>query len=360
MRLEDYNPLENKEFSILNSDGEIINEKDLPDFTDEELLYLYKTMLYTRTIDEKALSYQRQGRMLTYAPNTGQEAAQVGSAYAMKDEDWLVPAFRELGAWLVKGVPLKNIYLYWYGNEWGSYMPEGVRVLPISIPIASQLQHAAGIGMANNIKGEKSVAVGYVGDGGTSEGDFHEALNFAAVFKAPVVFIVQNNQYAISTHRNIQTMSKNIAMKAVAYGMPGILVDGNDIFAVYAATKEAIERARNGEGPTLIEAYTYRLGAHTTSDDPTKYREDEEVEKWKPKDPILRFKIYLKNKGILTDEWEEKTLDELEKEVMSTFESIENKSDTEIDDIFKYHYETMPPQLEEQLTEYKSFLEGGK
>ena len=360
MRLEDYNPLENKEFSILNSNGEIINEKDLPNLTDEELLYLYKTMLYTRVIDEKALSYQRQGRMLTYAPNTGQEAAQVGSAYAMKDEDWLVPAFRELGAWLVKGVPLKNIYLYWYGNEWGSYMPEGVRVLPVSIPIASQLQHATGIGMANNIKGEKSVAVGYVGDGGTSEGDFHEALNFAAVFKAPVVFFVQNNQYAISTHRSIQTMSKNIAMKAVAYGMPGILVDGNDILAVYAATQEAIERARRGEGPTLIEAYTYRLGAHTTSDDPTKYREDEEVEKWKPKDPILRFKIYLENKGILTDEWEEKTLEELEKEVMATFESIEDKSDTEIDDIFKYHYETMPPQLEEQLNEYKSFLEGGK
>ena len=360
MRLEDYNPLENKQFSILNSNGEIINENDLPDFTEEELLYLYKTMLYTRVIDEKALSYQRQGRMLTYAPNTGQEAAQVGSAYAMKEEDWLVPAFRELGAWLVKGVPLKNIYLYWYGNEWGSYMPEGVRVLPVSIPIASQLQHATGIGMANNIKGEKSVAVGYVGDGGTSEGDFHEALNFAAVFKAPVVFFIQNNQYAISTHRNIQTMSKNLALKAVAYGMPGILVDGNDIFAVYAATKEAIERARNGEGPTLIEAYTYRLGAHTTSDDPTKYRENEEVEKWKPKDPILRFKLYLKNKGIITDEWEEKTLGELEKEVMSTFESIENNSDTEIDDIFKYHYETMPPQLEEQLNEYKSFLEGGK
>ncbi|MFY9213937.1 MAG: pyruvate dehydrogenase (acetyl-transferring) E1 component subunit alpha [Tissierellaceae bacterium] len=360
MRLEDYNPLEDRSFSILDPDGEIINEKDMPDFTDEELLYLYKTMLYTRIIDEKALSYQRQGRMLTYAPNTGQEAAQVGSAYAMKEEDWLVPAFRELGAWLVKGVPLKNIYLYWYGNEWGSYMPEGVRVLPISIPIASQLQHAAGIGMANNIKGEKSVAVGYVGDGGTSEGDFHEALNFAAVFKAPVVFFIQNNQYAISTPRSIQTMSKNLALKAVAYNMPGILVDGNDLFAVYVATKEAIERARNGEGPSLIEAYTYRLGAHTTSDDPTKYREDEEVEKWKNKDPILRFKKYLKKKGILTDEWEEKTIEELEKEVMETFESIENKSDTEIDDIFKYHYETMPPHLEEQLNEYKAFLEGGK
>ncbi|MDR7871162.1 MAG: pyruvate dehydrogenase (acetyl-transferring) E1 component subunit alpha [Tissierellaceae bacterium] len=360
MRLEDYNPLENKQFSILNSNGEIINKKDLPSLTDEELLYLYKTMLYTRVIDEKALSYQRQGRMLTYAPNTGQEAAQVGSGYAMKKEDWLVPAFRELGAWLVKGVPLKNIYLYWYGNEWGSYTAEDVRVLPISVPIASQLQHATGIAMANNIKGEKSVAVGYVGDGGTSEGDFHEALNFAAVFNAPVVFVVQNNQYAISTHSSIQTISENFALKAVAYGMRGILVDGNDILAMYAATKEAIERARNGEGPTLIEAYTYRLGAHTTSDDPTKYRENEEVEAWKEKDPILRFEIYLKNKGILTDEWKEKTLDELEKDVMSTFESIENKSDTEIDDIFKYHYETMPPQLEEQLNEYKSFLEGGK
>lgn len=274
--------------------------------------------------------------------------------------DWLVPAFRELGAWLVKGVPLKNIYLYWYGNEWGSYIPEDVRMLPISIPIASQLQHATGIGMANNIKGEKSVAVGYVGDGGTSEGDFHEALNFAAVFNAPVVFIIQNNQYAISTHRSIQTKSENFALKAVAYGIPGILVDGNDIFAMYVATKEAIKRARNGEGPALIEAYTYRLGAHTTSDDPTKYRKDEEVEEWKIKDPILRFEIYLKNKGILTDEWKEKTLDELEKEVMSTFESIENKSDTKIDDMFKYHYETMPPQLEEQLNEYKAFLEGGK
>ncbi len=360
MRFEDYNPLENERFEILNSNGEIINEKDLPDFTEEELLYLYKTMLYTRVIDEKALSYQRQGRMLTYAPNSGQEAAQIGSAYAMKDEDWLVPAFRELGAWLVKGVPLKSIYLYWYGNEWGSHTPEDVRVLPVSIPIASHLQHATGIGMANNIKGERSVALGYVGDGGTSHGDFHEALNFAKVFNAPVVFVIQNNQYAISTHISKQTMSENLALKAVAYGMPGILVDGNDIFAMYAATKEAIERARNGEGPSLIEAYTYRLGAHTTSDDPSKYREEEEVEVWKDKDPVLRFEIYLKNKGILTDGWKEKTIDELGKEVMSTFESIENKSDTEIDDIFKYHYETMPPQLEEQLNDYKSFLEGGK
>lgn len=359
MRLEDYNPLDNVQYSILDPSGKILKEEDVPGLTDEELMYLYKTMLYTRTIDDKALSYQRQGRMLTYAPNTGQEAAQIGSAYAMEKEDWLVPAFRELGAWLIKGVPLRNIYLYWYGNEWGSYMPEGVRVLPVSVPIASQLQHAVGIGMANNIKGEKNVSVAYVGDGGTSEGDFHEALNFAAVFKAPVVFVIQNNQYAISTRRVVQTASKNLAQKAVAYGMPGILVDGNDILAMYVATKEAIDRARNGEGPTLIEAYTYRLGAHTTSDDPTKYRENEEVEEWRLKDPLLRFKLYLENKGLLTQEWEETTKKELEQEVMSTFESIENKSDTEIDDIFKYHYEVMPLQLEEQLNEYKSFLKGG-
>ena len=360
MRFESVKPIGETHYRILDIDGKIINEEDLPNFTDDQLLYLYRTMMFSRTIDEKTLSYQRQGRMLTYAPNIGQEATQVGSAYAMEKEDWLVPAFRELGAWLVRGVPLKNIFLYWYGNEWGSHMPEGVKVLPISVPIASQLQHAAGIGIANNIKGEKNVVVTYVGDGGTSHGDFHEAINFAAVFNAPVIFIIQNNQYAISTKREIQTKSETLAQKAIAYGIPGILVDGNDIFAMYAATKKAIDRARNGEGPTLIEAYTYRLGAHTTSDDPTLYRDQEEVEEWKEKDPILRFKKYLLNKNLISEEWDENLRKELEEIVVSTFEEIENKSDTEIEDIFKYHFEKMPPQLEEQLREYKEFLEGGK
>lgn len=360
MRLEDYNPLDGQQYGIIDTEGKVINEKDLPELSDDDLLYLYKTMLYTRVIDEKALSYQRQGRMLTYAPNTGQEATQVGSAFAMEKGDWLVPAFRELGAWLVRGVPLKNVYLYWYGNEWGSHMPEDVKVLPVSVPIGSQFAHAAGIGMANNIKGEKDAVVAYIGDGGTSHGDFHEALNFAAVFKAPVVFIIQNNQYAISTSRKIQTMSDTLAQKALAYGMPGIQVDGNDVLAMYKATQTALERARNGEGPTLIEAYTYRLGAHTTSDDPTKYREDAEVEEWLLKDPIKRFKAYLEDKGILDEEWEEKTKKELEDDVVSVFHSIEGKSDTEVEDIFKYHYETMTPQLEEQLEEYQEFLEGGK
>lgn len=364
MRFEDYNPLEGKTieekmYKVLDKNGDLVNKEDLPDFSKDELLDLFKTMLFTRVIDERALSYQRQGRMLTYAPNTGQEAAQVGSAFAMEKSDWLVPAFRELGAWLTHGAKLKDIYLYWYGNEWGSHMPD-VRILPVAVPIASQFQHAAGIGMSINIKKENDVVVSYVGDGGTSTGDFHEALNFASVFNVPAVFIIQNNQYAISVPRKIQTKTPTLAQKALAYNMPSILVDGNDVFAMYNATKEAIKRARNGEGPTLIEAYTYRLGAHTTSDDPTKYREDSEVEKWKEKDPIDRLRKYLEKNDLIDKEWVEKTRKEFDDEVKKTFEEIESEPDTKLEDIFKYQYEKMPPKLEEQLNEYKSYLEGGK
>lgn len=360
MNLNDHDPRTEVPYMILDENGKITDKDSVPKLSEEELKYLHRTMVFTRIIDTKAVSYQRQGRMLTYATNTGQEAAQVGSAYAIEQKDWLVPAFRELGGWLIKGVPLKNIYMYWYGNEWGSHMPEGVNMLPVSIPIASQLQHATGIGMANNIKGEDRVVLAFVGDGGTSIGDFHESLNFASVFKAPVVFVIQNNQFAISVPRRMQTNSKTLAQKAIAYDIPGILVDGNDIFAMYTVTKLAVERARQGLGPTLIEAYTYRLGAHTTSDDPTRYRKDEEVAEWALKDPIKRFETYLLAEGIITEEYIQKLNEELELEVGTTFESIENTSDTEIEDIFKYHYEKMTPQLQEQLDEYRSFLEGGK
>lgn len=360
MNLNDHDPRAGEPYVMLDETGTVIDPDHLPELSAEELKYLHKTMVFTRIIDEKAVSYQRQGRMLTYAPNTGQEAAQVGSAYALEQKDWLVPAFRELGAWLVKGMPLKNVYLYWYGNEWGSHMPDGVNMLPVSVPIASQLEHATGIAMASSIKGEDTVALTYVGDGGTSSGDFHEAINFAGVFKAPVVFVIQNNQYAISVPRKSQTSSKTLAQKAIAYDIPGILVDGNDIFAMYTVTKQAVERARAGQGPTLIEAYTYRLGAHTTSDDPTKYRKDEEVEEWRVKDPIRRFETYLLKEGVITEDYIEELKQELDAEVAKTFESIEDQSDTEIEDIFKYQYEEMTPQLKEQLNEYRSFLEGGK
>lgn len=357
MLLDKYNPLEEKVLGILDVDGKVLDENLIPQLDDGKLLNMYKTMLLTSCADNKALQFQRQGRMLTYIPNMGQEAAQVGTAAALEEKDWLVPAFREVGAWLTKGVTLEQIYLYYFGKEDGNHTDENVRVLPISIPIASQLVHAVGIAMASNYKGESEVAMTYVGDGGTSEGTFLEAMNYAGVFNAPVVFVVQNNGYAISTPRKMQTKSKTIAQKAIAAGIPGIIVDGNDIFAVYAAAKEAVERARTGGGPTLIEAVTYRIGAHTTNDDPTKYRDDSEVEAWKGKNPILRFKKYLINKGLWSEEKDTRLKEELESYVMETFKKVEATGNTELEDIFKYQYAQMPKNLEEQYEEYKAYIE---
>ncbi len=359
MQIEKFNPLDNEMFQVMNEEGEIVNPDAMPEVSDEEILAMYRTMRKSRVMDNIALSLQRQGRMLTYAPNLGPEAAQVGSAFALKETDWGVPAFRELGMWLTKGWTVDRIFKYWYGSEWGSHHGEEKRLLPVSVPIASHFQHAVGIGMATRFRGEDDVVMAYTGDGGTSQGDFHEALNFAGVYKTPTVFVVQNNQYAISVPRSLQTASENLAVKAIAYGMPGIYVDGNDIFAMLAVSRMAVEYAREN-GPVLIEAYTYRMGAHTTSDDPTKYRTDEDVEPWKAKDPILRLEKYMLAKGIIKEDEIEPMIEEFEKEVMDAYKSIEHSSDTEIEEIFAYHYQEMTPQLQEQLDEYKAFLEGAE
>ena len=355
MRLEDYNPLDNIQYSVLDLNGKVLKEEDIPDFTDDQLMYLYKTMLYTRVIDDKALSNQRQGRMLTYAPNTGQEATQIGSAYALEKGDWLVPAFRELGAWLIKGVPLKDIYLYWYGNEWGSHI-EDVNILPISIPIASQLQHAAGLGYSIRYKNEDSVVYAVVGDGGTSEGDFSEAVNFAAVWKAPVIFVVQNNQYAISVPFKMQTRSVNVAVKSYAYGIPGIKVDGNDLFAMVKVLNEASEYARAGNGPVLVEAFTYRRGSHTTSDDPTKYRTKDEEEMMAATDPIDRLRKYLVANNIYDASKEDELLAQFKKEVERQFNEAENYPAYPLENVFKYTYVDMPDDLKQQQIEHEKFL----
>lgn len=228
-------------------------------------------------------------------------------------------------------------------------MPKEVRVLPINVPIASQFQHATGLAYATMYRDEKDVTIAYVGDGGTSQGDFHEALNFAAVNQTPNVFIIQNNQYAISTKRKRQTAVGNLAQKALAYGMPGIQVDGNDALAMYAVTKEAIDRARAGQGPTLIEAYTYRMGAHTTSDDPTIYRDQEEVDEWQKKDPILRMFNYLKNKELWDEDKDEAFKKERETFVKDTFKKVENSGLVPIEEVFGHIYETMPTGLKEQM-----------
>lgn len=355
-----YNPLKNKILEVLDYKGEIINEKLVPKLDKELLIKMYKTMMLGRVADTKALQYQRQGRMLTYAPIKGQEAAQVGVIAALDTQDWMVPAFRELAGMLYKGAPLKQLFMYWYGNEEGNHFAKDLRILPISVPIASQLNHAAGLAYASKIKNKGEVVVAYVGDGGTSHGEFHEGVNFSAVFDLPVIIVIQNNQWAISTPRETQSKAKTLAHKAVGYGIPGIQVDGNDPLAMYIATKEAKERAQKGEGPTLIEALTYRLGPHTTSDDPTIYRSNEEVSYWEERDPITRFRIYLINQGHWSLEEDEKLEKEYKDYVNKTFKEVEGTGLIELDEVFKYNYETMSDDLKTQLLEYKEYIKEAK
>lgn len=354
MFLESFNPLKDHMIQILDVDGTVLQPEWMPDVSDDLLVEMYQTMVYSRLIDQKVLQYQRQGRILTYAPNLGQEAAQVGSGFAMRQTDWVASAFRELGVWLRKGAPLYNILLYWYGNEAGMKMPESVRILPVSVPIASQLQHATGLAYASRYKGEEDVTIGYVGDGGTSQGDFHEALNFAAVNNTPNVFIVQNNQFAISTRTKKQTVVGSIAQKALAYGIKGIKVDGNDLLAMYAVTKEAVERARSGQGPTLIEAYTYRMGAHTTADDPSVYRDEAEVKLWEAKDPIDRMRKYLISKDLWNEEKEEEYIKEKEAHIKGEFLKVESSGLVSLDDVFNHVYAEKTRVLKQEYEAIKS------
>lgn len=357
MLIKKYDPLKKKMLQILDHEGNIIDESLVPQLNDTELLNMYRYMVLGRLADAKAVQFQRQGRMLTFVINKGQEAAQVGTAAALEKRDWLVPAFREFSALLYRGISLEQLYLYWYGNEMGQQFPEDIRVLPVNITIGAQINHATGLAMAAKIQKKDEVALTYIGDGGTSEGEFHEGLNMAAVFNAPAVFIIQNNHWAISVPRHKQTRVETLAQKAIAYGIPGIQVDGNDVLAVYAATKEAVERARQGGGPTLIELVTYRLGPHTTSDDPTIYRDDKEVEEWSAKDPLIRFKKYLLQKGIWSEAQEEALQQELLDYINESFKKVEATGPYALEDVFNYTYADMPPHLRAQYEEYKKYLE---
>lgn len=355
-----YSPLKNKILEVLDYKGKIVNKTLVPKLDKEFLLHMYQTMMLGRVADLKAVQYQRQGRLLTYAPIKGQEAAQVGVIAALSKKDWMVPAFRELAGMLYKGVPLKQLFMYWYGNEEGNHFDKELKVLPISVPIASQLNHAAGLAYASKIKNKGEVVVAYVGDGGTSHGEFHEAVNFCAVFDLPVIIVIQNNQWAISTPRSAQTKSKTLAHKAIGYGIEGIQVDGNDPLAMYIATKEAKERALRGDGPTLIEALTYRLGPHTTSDDPSIYRSKEEVSYWEERDPITRFRIYLIDEGHWSLE-EDKALEKEYKEyVNKIFKEVEETGLIDLDEVFNHNYETLTDDLQKQLDDYKEYLKEAK
>ena len=353
---KEYDPLKDKLFSIMDKDGKIVNEKYMPEISDENLVKAYQNMLFARTADLMTVSFQRQGRIYTYPPNFGQEAIAGGIAQVIRDDDWMVPAYREMGLWLAKGASLKEIFLYFMGYEDGSRFENSKHMLPVSVPIASQLLHAAGIGYEINYHKKDEVVYGFVGDGGTSEGDFHEALNFAAVWKAPVVFVIQNNQYAISFNVQNQTSSKNLAIKSYAYGIKAIQVDGNDFFAMMKAADYAAEQCKKGEGPVLIEALTYRRGAHTTSDDPSKYRSKEEEEEWEDRDPLKRLNQYLTNRNLWNKDKEEEVNKQYKKEVERQFEEAENYGEYPLEDVFKYHYAEMPDVLKRQMHAHEKFL----
>jgi len=348
MLVDDYNPLKGKMLRILNEKGEADPDLD-PGLDEKTLVKAYKTMILARVADDKAVKLQRQGRLGAYPPTLGQEASQIGPAMALSERDWLVPAFRELGGMLWKGVPLERLYLYWMGNEEGSRFPEGVRVTPVAIPVASQVPHAVGISYAMRLRGEKGVTMTFFGDGGTSEGDFHEGLNLAGALRTPTVFICQNNQYAISLRREFQTASSSIAIKSIAYGFPGIQVDGNDLLALYAASREAVERARKGDGPTLIESFTYRMGDHTTSDDASKYRSEREVEEWRKRDPLDRVRRYLVSQKMWDEEKERSAWEEAEGMVGDAVKAAESAPPPTLKDIFVHTYSSMPPRLERQM-----------
>jgi pyruvate dehydrogenase E1 component alpha subunit len=342
--------------SILDTDG-LLDKSLEPSIADETLLRMHRTMLLARRFDERMLNLQRQGRIGTFAPIKGQEA-QIGAVAVLEPDDWLVPSFREMPAELWRGKSMENVLLLYGGYNEGGRVPEGLNNLPVAIPVGSQTLHAVGLGYAIKYRRQKQVAMTFFGDGATSEGDFHEAMNFAAVFQVPVIFVVQNNHWAISVPRHRQTHSQTLAQKALAYDMPGLQVDGNDILAVYAAAKEAVDRARAGDGPTFIESVTYRMSMHTTADDPKKYRKDEEVAVWVKRDPLVRFQKYLAAKGLLADERAAAVEVEVQAEIKAAEERWAQLVEKPLDplEMFDHAYAAMPPHLVAQKEELRQEL----
>lgn len=319
--------------------------RELPD---ETLCWLYELMVLTRELDVELVNLQRQGELALYASCRGQEAAQVGAAACLRKTDWLFPQYRELGVFLARGIPPWHVAAAWRGTWNGGLDFTAKCCAPISVPIGTQALHAVGAAMAAQRLGEDSVTVAFVGDGATSEGDVHEALNFAAVFAVPCVFYVQNNQWAISVPLRRQTAAISLAHKAIGYGMPGIRVDGNDPLACYAVMAEAARRARSGGGPTLIEAVTYRLGPHTTSDDPTRYRSSAELEHWTALDPIPRYRDYLRAVGVWSQRLEDRVAARAERVRAELRDATVGAADTDIDDVFTTVFAEITPELQQQ------------
>jgi pyruvate dehydrogenase E1 component alpha subunit len=341
---ESFEPLQ-----IIRPDGTVKDENLLPKLSDDQLRELMRRMVFTRIWDQRAIALNRQGRLGFYAPVAGQEASMIGSEFALNKEDFILPGYRDMPQLVWHGLPLYQAFLYSRGHQHGGQIPEGVNVLMPQIIIGAQIVECAGVALGFKLRNEKRVAITYTGDGGSSQGDFYEGLNFAGVYQAPAIFVVQNNQFAISVPLEKQTKAETIAQKAVAAGIPGIQVDGMDVLAVYAATLDAANRARNGGGPTLIEALTYRYGPHTLAgDDPTRYRSKEQVTEWEQKDPLTRFRKFLEAKQLWTEEDETQVIEEAKQAVADAIKQADETPPMTVSGLIDSMFETIPPILEEQ------------
>lgn len=330
-----------------------------------DLQRMYRFMSLSRLLDDRMMKLQRQGRIGFYGTASGEEAAVVGSAFALGESDWVFPALRQGVAALMRGMPLEVFVAQCIGNAMdvakGRQMPvhysyRSANFVSWSSCIATQLPHAVGMAYAAKYKGDKAIALAYLGDGATSEGDFHVAMNFAGVLQAPVVFFCQNNQWAISVPLKQQTAAPSLAVKAQGYGFEGVQVDGNDVLKVYAASRKAVEKARAGGGPTFIEAVTYRLGSHSSSDDPTRYRPAGEMEKWEAKDPIVRFRRYLQSHALWDSTVEDALQQELGDLINAAVQQAEAAPPLPVDSLFADVYAVPPPRLEKQLRQHMDAL----
>lgn len=346
---------------IIRADGSV-DGGEAPEIPTEELQRLYRILVLQRAFDKRALNLQRQGRIGFYVSAMGQEAAQVGSAYATRDEDWIFPAYRELGAALVRGVPLEAIVAQLYGNAndrlKGRQMPNhyGFRdhnIVVASSPVGTQIPLAVGAAWAAKIRRDPVVTMVYFGDGATSTGEFHAAMNFAGVFRTPTVFFCQNNQWAISVPRERQTASETLAVKAEAYGFEGVRVDGNDLLAVYTAARDAVDKARQGDGPTMIEAVTYRMSGHSTADDPRRYRDERQVREWSERDPIVRFRRYLETQDLWTEADEAEAVAEAERDIERIIQEEEEAGPPSLETLVEDVFAEIPWHLLEQLEDVR-------
>jgi len=330
-----------------------VDESLMPPLSDNQIKELYTIMVEVKAFDDKAFFMQRQGRIGTYLQFKGQEASQVGSAYALKKDDWLFPMYRSSAALITRKQPMHMIFQYYGGDERGQKMPDDTNNFPMTISVGTQMPLAVGCAWASKMKKEKAASIVYFGDGASSKGEFHESLNFAGVFKIPCIYICENNQFAISLPREKQTAAETFAQKAIGYGIPGIQVDGNDVFAVYKATKDALDNAKAGNGPTLIEALAYRTCDHSTSDDAKRYRSEKELAEWQKKDPLIRLEKFMRKKGLLDDKYKEEIANKAKEKVEEEVKKYEAIEEPNPEDIFKFIFEEMTPELKEQMKELK-------